>query len=482
MIKLTPKVDALVRDFVDNKALIRTLTNGFGTPLNIIFPEILSKNIKSFQDIFKKYNLDGKIYYAHKANKSLSLVKQAKSENIFIDVASAKELHDALNSGFSGDEIEVTGPKSSELLILALQHQCIIQIDNMSELKQIVNFFNKLHPKNPVSILIRFSGFSSQDTKVISKDSRFGIGLSEQKNVIDFLTFHKDIFNFKGFSFHLDSNTPKEKSIALENLIQLYETFQNNGLTSTFVNIGGGFKINYIAEEKEWNSFIDALQQAALGTISPITWHNANFGFYNEENRVRGNSNFYEYFTKTAGAEYLDEILSVKLPSQDNTIAAQMISDLMLKLVIEPGRSLLDQVGITVAKVNFVKKSPQGEWLVGLDMNRSNLASTDQEMMLDPIIVYKREDINEKEFGVYFVGNLCLESDFIYKHKTFIKRLPEDGDLVIFINTAAYNMDFTESATIQQKIAKKIVVIKRDNHFHWFEDSQYNPYLLDEQI
>jgi diaminopimelate decarboxylase len=482
MIKLTPVISPVINEFITQQDIIESLTNSFATPLNILFPQQLSHNINMFKHVFKKYHLNAKIYYAHKANKSQALVRQAKHDGVYLDAASEKELHDALISGFTGSEIEVTGPKSPSFLLLSLQHNCLIQVDNLSELEQIVVIHKKTNYKQKIRILIRFSGFSSADTKFATKDSRFGIPIKHAKKTLDFLLAHKDILAFQGFSYHLDSNTPKEKAVALENLIALYELFQEAGVPAAIINMGGGFKTNYIASDKEWNSFIENLKQAALGNIPPITWHNANFGYYKEENRVRGSNNFYEYFNRVAGADYLDEILSVQLPAMQNVTAAQMIGDLMLQLFIEPGRSLLDQTGITVTKVNFVKESSGGEILIGLDMNRSNLASTDQEMMLDPVILYKRRDKTTQQFGVYFIGNLCLESDFIYKHKTFIDQLPQPGDLIIFVNTAAYNMDFTESETIQQRIAKKIAVIKRKNTFMWFEDEIYNPYLLEEKL
>ncbi len=482
MIKLTPILDPLVKEFINEQSTITTLLNCFGSPLNIIFPEKLSDNIASLQQIFEKHHLKGKIYYAHKANKSKAFVKQAHYEGILIDAASEKELIDALASGYQGGEIEVTGPKNLAFLLLAIQQRCLIQVDNFSELEQIILLHKKIKHKESVKTLIRFGGFSSEDTKIVPKDSRFGIDIKDYKKVTNMLLENRKVFNFQGFSYHLDANTPQEKTIALENLIQMLEKFQEVGLNPQIINIGGGFKICYIADEKEWTDFIGSLQQAALGKIPSITWHNTNFGFRNEGNVIRGATNFYEYFTKQAGAEYLDEILSTKLSSYDNLSAGDVLSEIMMQLVIEPGRSLLNQAGITIAKVNFVKESPQGEILIGLDMNRSNLASTDQEMMLDPIIIYKNITKEEGDYGVYFIGNLCLESDFIYKHKTFIRQLPEVGDLVIFVNTAAYNMDFTESATIQQQIAKKIAVVKRNNKFLWFEDEQYNPYLLEEQL
>ena len=63
-------------------------------------------------------------------------------------------------------------------------------------------------------------------------------------------------------------------------------------------------------------------------------------------------------------------------------------------------------------------------------------------------------------------------------NKTFPDHIPQEGDLVIFVNTAPYIMDFVESKTLHQNIAKKIAVVEHNQRFRWFEDSVYDPTSL----
>ncbi|MGB1077008.1 MAG: hypothetical protein ACPG05_01770 [Bdellovibrionales bacterium] len=112
-------------------------------------------------------------------------------------------------------------------------------------------------------------------------------------------------------------------------------------------------------------------------------------------------------------------------------------------------------------------------------MKRSNLNSAQQKLLTDPVILYqdksKRRPCPE---GVYYMGNLCLSYDMITYNKTFPDYLPEQGDLVVFINTAPYIMDFVESNTLHQKIAKKVSIVEEENRFRWFEDETYDPVSL----
>jgi len=91
--------------------------------------------------------------------------------------------------------------------------------------------------------------------------------------------------------------------------------------------------------------------------------------------------------------------------------------------------------------------------------------------MTDPVVINRRER-DQIEDGVYFAGNLCLENDMIYNHKTFIEKGLKEDDIVVFVNTAAYHMDFGEAKTIQKPVADKVAVTTQDG-FKWTKDSLY---------
>mgnify|MGYP003731282277 CR=1 FL=1 len=148
----------------------------------------------------------------------------------------------------------------------------------------------------------------------------------------------------------------------------------------------------------------------------------------------------------------------------------------MLELYIEPGHALLDQCGVTLARVGFVKQSAFGEVLVGMEMKRSDLVFENREVFVDPLLISQNSlEQNGDEVGVYLVGNLCLESDLIFKRKVFMRQLPSPGDALAFINTAAYMSDFSAAASIQQRIASKVAVVQKGAEFRWFGEEQYSP-------
>ncbi len=474
MFKFTPKLNQETRDIIENKEKLKELANCYGSPLNILFPNVMDKNISNFKETLKKHHLSGKIYYAHKCNKSNSFLKQALQNQINVDVASLEELKSALSNGFTGDKIEATGPKNDDFIILGIRHNIIFNVDNLEEIKKINYFKEKIQTKNKIRILLRLNGFKSEETKILNRNSRFGTPKSQVNKLIEYAQENDKNLEIIGISFHLDTVNVKEKILAIENCIEIFEEMFEKGLNPYVLDIGGGFKVNYIESQEEWDNSISELKEAILSGNNDLTWNNTSFGLRVEKGVLRGILNIHDYYNEITGNQLLDEILSSRLTKFQNREIGEILSENMIELYIEPGCSLLDGAGINIAKVNFVKENENGDYLVGLDMKRSDLLIGEQEMFVDPILISdSKEESNGK--GVFFIGNLCMENDIIFKRKIFTEKIPQSGDLVVFVNTAGYFMDFEQSHTIKQKIATKIIVTFENKKINLYMDEHYEP-------
>ena len=474
MFKFTPKLNQETKLIIENKEQLREIADCHGSPCNILFPNVMDKNISEFKETLKKHNIAGKIFYAHKCNKSNSFIKQALFNNINIDVASLEELKSALLNGFTGDKIEATGPKNDDFIILGLRHNIIFNVDSLQEIEKINFYKEKTKNKNKVKILLRLNGFKSEETKIINKNSRFGTPKSQVNNLISFVQEHNKNLEIIGLSFHLDTVNMKEKVLAIENCIEIFEEMYEKGLNPYVLDIGGGFKVNYIENKEEWNQSITELKESISSGKNNLTWNNTSFGLRSEKGVLKGVLNIYNYYDEIVGNKLLDEILSSKLSRFQNRKIGEILSENMIELYIEPGRSLLDGAGINIAKVNFVKETENHDYLVGLDMKRSDLLIGEQEMFVDPILI-SNSKIENKGQGIFFIGNLCMENDIIFKRRIFIDKIPESGDLVVFANTAGYFMDFEQSHTIKQKIATKIIATFEKEKIKFYMDENYDP-------
>ena len=470
MLKLTPKHHVQTERLLSQPEFVRGLITGLGSPLNILFPTQVQQSVRSFQEVFQRAGVQGKIYATHKPNKSQAIVQELARTNACIDVSSYGELVSALQAGFTGGHIGATGIKSDCFLRLALQHSIVIAVDSLSELKRVTELAAS-YTQEKVSILIRICDFSSTHTSIHWKDTRFGIRVKDFDEVIRWCVDHP-VLNLKGVSFHLSEATQSEKVIAIENGMQCLIRAQSHGLSPNILNIGGGFRVSYLESASEWEAYNTAIKQSVLEGNNHLTWDKSGLGYRNECGVLRGASVFAESYLAIAGAQELEKLLNAPLPAYANTLFKQAVNDFLLELWIEPGRSVLDQVGLTAATVLGVKESAHGEMIVTLDMNRSNLNSNDLSILMDPTILYQNKSAESKEYGIFFGGNLCA-SDFLTRHKTFVDQLPEPGDVVVFHNTAGYLMDFAETHTHLHRVARKIALQEKGEFFTWSLDDVY---------
>ncbi len=471
-----PKVRAAIHPtierFLSDKELVFSLVDGMGSPLNVMFPDHIAETIDRFEKVYKDRQLQGRIFYTSKPNKSAALKKRAALTSVGLDVSSEGELKAALTCGFHPSRIEATGPKNLDYLALGVQQDILVNVDNMAELQQIVAIGKRTR------ILVRLDGFKPERVKFTAQDSAFGNRVEDAAAVIDYLIAHKDILDFQGFSFHFNAGDYIRRPPAIEKCLELTFACIERGLSPKGLDIGGGYRIRYAASQEEWNAYIEELKASVLGNRASLTWNDNGLGFHSENGLLKGAPNFMEHYHKDDGPEDLATVIDAKLPAFDNQSLSRILSESMMELYIEPGRALLDQCGITLSRVNLVKPSMHGETMVMLDMNRTNLNATQLKLMTDPVLLYRDKNRKPAENGVLYAGNLCLTHDMIQYHKTFPDFVPETGDVVAFINTAAYQMDFAETHVLQQRIAEKIAVVETESGFRWFRDELYNPIAL----
>ncbi len=471
---LCPRTSSMVDGFLADDVLVRRILLACGSPVNVLFPQSVAANVKSFEDVLAAHNLKGSLYFAHKSNQSHSLLRQMAVTALRADVASIEELRHALSCGFTGSRLEATGPKNAEFLYLCLLHSVVVNVDSLQELDDIIALKKSLALTGKVRILLRLCGFGASCAQVLAKESRFGIRRSDAPRALAKVVEQSADVELLGFAFHLDSTSLDERLVAVENCVAIFDDAVNLGLEPCVLNIGGGFRINYLAEEEDWNQYMTAMKQAVLGTGPQITWQNNFFGLSAHTGTLHGKLNSYGYYEPNPGAGFLSDLLNSELPSYGNQKLASVLRDNMIELWLEPGRSLLDQSGVTLARVNSVKISSAGDMLVALNMKRQDIAFLDQEVFVDPILVACKST-EWKPKPVYFTGDLCLESDLIFRHKVYLPSVPQHGDIMAFVNTAAYMMDFSATNSIMQPPARRVAAVQDNNSFTWMLDEQYTP-------
>ena len=479
---LQPRQESQLAALTEANGFLHMLADGLGTPLNVLLPEQIAENLDRFRAAYQKHHLGGEIFFAHKASRSSALVRQLAATGGCIDVASVEELQHALSCGFAPARISTTGPKDPAFLWLGARAGVTFHVDGRAELEALAALV-RTYDLPRVRVLLRLSGFSSTGVRTLLRRSRFGTSFVSVGVLLDTVECVADVVELIGVGYHLDTVSVAEKAVALEGCINVMDECRSRGMRPQVIDIGGGFGVSYLAEAEQWDTYVTELTSAVLGARSPLTWRGHGYGLRSESGKAAGSLGLYPAYRKVAGAEYLDELLGTPAPSLGRPLATLLLENLY-DLYTEPGRALADQCGLTLAKVLEVRRAADGdEWFVRLDMNAADCSLEDHGVLMDPLILPSgdqcsslSEDSSAEPVGVYLFGNLCLESDLITKRLVFLPRLPAPGDLVCFVNTAGYCMDFSAHQAQQRPEARKVAVWQdRDGSWRWSLDERYWP-------
>ncbi|MDK1474495.1 Y4yA family PLP-dependent enzyme [Streptomyces sp. 549] len=484
---LRPRLEPPLAALLEAGPFLHSLADALGSPLNVLLPDVVAENAARFRAVYRRHHLTGRVYFAHKANRSSALLRRLAAEesrSVGVDVASTGELQHALSCGFTGDRVMATGPKDAGFLWLAARVGATVNLDSLGELEQLASLVRG-HGMERVEVLVRLSGFESDSvsdgagTRMLSRRSRFGTPVRDVDALWKALERHADAVELIGAAYHLDTTGAEEKARALERCVLLLDDCRARGLTPRAVDIGGGFGVGYLADADEWERWTTALSEAVLGERAPLTWRGHGYGLRNEGGTVRGTAALYPAHRTTAGPGYLDELLSRPAPVLGRPPATLLLEHLH-DLHIEPGRALVDQCGLSLARVLEVSTAGDepARHLVRLGMNAGDVSLEEHGVLVDPVLI-PREGPQEPEqtgpVGVHLVGNLCLEADLITRRTVFLPRLPRAGDLLAFANTAGYAMDFRAHHAQRQPAARTVAVHKDGATWRWCPDEDYWP-------
>lgn len=454
----------LVAAFLADRDGVRTALRHYSSPLHLVFPQVFTTNLAALRTALDAGAFRHRICYAHKVNRSATFARTAAHAGISVDVASERELRSALAAGFPADRIEVTGPKGSTMLRAALTAGITVNVDNLWELSALA----ELTTSGPaVPVLLRVSGFAG------SSPSRFGIDLADIATALDLLVQHRDRLRLLGFAFHLDTAATTERVNAVGDCLDLIERAYAHGLAPTVLDIGGGLRQIFTADASGYDAYDHALRAGLLGRGPAMHWGNNTFGYHVAEGMVHGGPVFHKYANTQPAATTLAELLAAPVPGHGGRALGTVLTDNLLDLWLEPGKALVDQAGITVAQVEFVKQARNGATLVHLDLSRDTVTAADQEVLIDPIVLAATGE--SQPVGVYFAGHLCLERDLITQRQVRVSNLPSPGDPVVFANTAAYHMDLSAAQASMHPEPAKVAVVHRDGRFSLCPDADYRP-------
>lgn len=399
-----------------------TLAKKYGTPLYVYSETDIVARIDELKGCFNDKYENTRVAYAAKAFSATSIFKLMEREGFSIDVVSGGELYTAIIAGFPAEKIEFNGNnKLYDELELAIDYGVgRIIIDGLQELKLIEEICKSKNKKT--NILYRITpGVKSDSHDYIvtgKKDSKFGIPLDEDvfypaiKDAID-----SEWVNFYGLHFHVGSQLFDNVSHlqALDIMLKLTgEIRKRFDYNIKELNIGGGFGITYTDEERmPYSYFLDPMMEKI-------------------------ESHFKD--------------LGIKRPS----------------IVIEPGRSLVGEAGLSLYTIGSIKDIKGVRKYVSVDGGMTdNIRPALYGAKYKGVIANR---MDEKADDLVSISGKCCETGDILIKDIKIPQA-QAGDIFAIFSTGAYGYSMASNynknpipAVVLVKDGKDSLIVRRQTY------------------
>ena len=395
---------------------IATLAKKYGTPLYLMDEQRIRQNCRTYFNAMRdNFGDNFRVLYASKANSFKKIYNIIAEEGLFADVVSSGEIYTALKSGFPLKNAYFHCNNKTDFDIrFAIENGVgYFVVDGIDELYAVNDISEAMdHCQN---ILLRLTpGIDTHTYEAVNTgkvDSKFGTAIEtgQAEKLVQYALKLKNI-KLCGFHCHIGS--------------MVFDS-------DTFIR-GAEIMLNFVKEIKDKFNFIT--EQLDLG---------GGYGVRYTENDphidIPANISEVAYFLKEK-----TEKLGIDLP----------------KILMEPGRSIVADAGMTVYTVGSVKEITGYKNYISVDGGMSD--NPRYALYGSQYTVFLANKMNRKcDFTCDLVGRCCESGDIIQPNITLPKAVR--GDIVAVCTTGAYNYSM---AMNYNRIARPpIVMLNGDKNY-----------------
>ena len=369
------------------KVNFQRIAKKFGTPFYCYSYSKLKENVNKFKKNFESFS--PLICFAVKSNTNVNLIREIKKFGLGADVVSLGELMMALKAGIKPNKIVFSGVgKTSNELNFAINKQILlINAESLSEIIEI-NRLAKLKNKK-VRIGVRLNPNTDANTlnqiSTGKKENKFGVNKNTFHKIIEFCKNSKNI-DLKCLSVHIGSQILDHKPYG-KMLKAVSHILDKTNHQFEFIDLGGGMGINYSDKNKTLN---------------------------------------YKKY---------------------NTAINNFLKKHKVKIIFEPGRSIVGNTGVLITKVIYIKDSGRKKFII-LDAAMNDLIRPALYGALHRTLPVIKS--NKMSNTIYeFVGPICESTDKFITLKKFQKL--EEKDLIAICDVGAYGMSLSSNYNLRPK-------------------------------
>jgi diaminopimelate decarboxylase len=375
------------------KVKVQDISKKFGTPTYCYSYGQLKKNIRDFKKSFSSFA--PLICFAIKSNTNVNLIREIRKFGLGADVVSIGELMMALKAGIDPKKIVFSGVgKTSNEISYAIDKKILlINAESKSEINEIERIARS--KKKIVNIGIRLNPNTDAKTlKQIStgkKENKFGVDEKTFFDLVNYSKLSKNI-SLKCLSVHIGSQILDYKPY--EKMLKVVDKIiKKSNHKFKFIDLGGGMGISYEKNNKKLN---------------------------------------YQKY---------------------NIAIKKFLKNHKSKIIFEPGRSIVGNIGSLISKVIYIKEINKKDFIIldaaMNDLMRPALYGANHRTL--PVI--KTNQTSKKVYE--FVGPICESTDKFTTLKKFQKL--KEKDLVVMCDVGAYGMSLSSNYNVRPKPSEILI-------------------------
>lgn len=376
------------------------LAERFGTPLYVYSREALESAYRAYADAFAA--TPHLICYAVKANSNLAILNVFARLGAGFDIVSGGELARVLAAG--GDPAKVVfsgvGKTADEMRAALAAGILCFNVESASELHRLDRVAGEMGVKAPVSFRVN-PDVDPKTHPYIStglKENKFGVPIADAPALYR-LAARLPNLRITGVDCHIGSQltdlSPLED--AADRVLALVDALAADGIVLDHIDLGGG-----------------------------------------------------------VGIRYRDEP-SPDLAAYGRALAARFTGR-REKLLLEPGRSLVGNAGLLLARIEYLKPGEDRSFVIVDTAMNDLMRPALYEAYHEIVPVVARNDVPTTRFDV--VGPICETGDFLGAARDLAVA---EGDLLALLSAGAYGMSMASNYNSRPRAAE-VLVDKNEIH------------------
>lgn len=376
----------------------RLLAAKYGTPLYLMDEDRIRSNCRAYTEGVRSFPGGGIAAFASKAASFREIYRIIASEGMYADVVSPGEVNTAFTAGFPMDRVFFhSNNKSDDDIAFGISRGVgFFVVDGSDELRVLDRIARSMGVVQ--KILLRLTpGIDPHTFEAVATgrvDSKFGAAIETGQARELFLEARScENVSLEGFHCHVGSQVFDSRVFfdAARIMLGFVASMRSEfGFETRILNLGGGYGTRYVESDPVIDITANIRQVAdAVGKIC------ASFG--------------------------------IKVPT----------------VVLEPGRSIVADAGLTLYTAGSVKRIPGYKNYVSVDGGMTD--NPRFALYRSSYTVLPADRMNDRRtFECSLVGRCCESGDIIQEH-VFLPEGVKRGDLIAVCTTGAYNYSMSSN-------------------------------------